>query len=216
MVPIVSIVGVSGSGKTTLIEKVIKLLTQRGFSVGVVKHDAHGFEIDHEGKDSWRHKKAGAGTVALSSGEKFAVIKDVATEWHPRRIISSYLTDMDVVLMEGYKKLDNPRIEVLREAVSKNPATEENEKLLAFATDFPLKSAKPVYDLNDAGGITDLIEEKIIKPHSKATVSLTVDGRDVALKPFLEDMMRESVLGMVRSLKGCSDPKEIELKVRKK
>jgi molybdopterin-guanine dinucleotide biosynthesis protein B len=91
MVPIVSIVGKSGSGKTTLLEKVIKELTHRGYTVGVLKHDAHGFEIDHEGKDSWRHKKAGASTVALSSPEKFAVIKDVLTEWFPERIIDAYL-----------------------------------------------------------------------------------------------------------------------------
>jgi len=73
----VSIVGKSGSGKTTLLEKVVAELTKRGYRVGTIKHDVHGFEIDHEGKDSWRHKMAGAKTVALSSPDRVAVIKDV-------------------------------------------------------------------------------------------------------------------------------------------
>ena len=68
MAPIISIIGKSGSGKTTLLEMVISELTRRGYSVGILKHDAHGFEIDHEGKDSWRHKQAGASVVALASG----------------------------------------------------------------------------------------------------------------------------------------------------
>ena len=70
MGPIVSIVGKSGSGKTTLLEKVVAELTKRGYNVGTIKHDVHGFEIDYEGKDSWRHKKAGAKTVVLSSPDK--------------------------------------------------------------------------------------------------------------------------------------------------
>lgn len=216
MVPVVSIAGVSGSGKTTLIEKVVSILTEKGYRVGVVKHDAHGFEIDHEGKDSWRHKKAGAGTVALSSKEKFAVIKDVSTEWHPMRIIASYFSDMDVVIMEGYKRLDNQRIEVVRKAVSTGPVTEPNERLLAYATDLDLKTDRPVYDINDSAGIADLVEKEVIKPHTRATVSLIVDGRNITLKPFIEDLLREGVRGMVKSLKGCGDPGEIEIRVKKR
>ncbi|OGQ40569.1 MAG: molybdopterin-guanine dinucleotide biosynthesis protein B, partial [Deltaproteobacteria bacterium RIFCSPLOWO2_01_FULL_42_9] len=85
----VSIVGKSGSGKTTLLEKVVAELTKRGYRVGTIKHDVHGFEIDHEGKDSWRHKMAGAKTVVLSSPDRVAVIKDVDEEWLPDKLAFS-------------------------------------------------------------------------------------------------------------------------------
>ncbi len=214
MVPIVSIVGRSGSGKTTLLEKIIREFTSRGITVGVVKHDAHGFEIDHEGKDSWRHKKAGAVTIALSAPDKFAIIKDVNTEWTAERIISSFLTDVDLVLTEGFKGSPFPRIEVLRKAVSTELVSEENEQLLAVASDFEVESSKPVYALDDFKGISQLIEDKVLKDHRKSTVSLVVDGQAVDLKPFIEDLIREAVLGMIKSLKGCSKANEIEIRVK--
>jgi molybdopterin-guanine dinucleotide biosynthesis protein B len=216
MVPIVSIVGRSGSGKTTLLEKIIREFASRGITVGVVKHDAHGFEIDHEGKDSWRHKKAGAVTVALSSPDKFAIIKDVDAEWPPERIISSFLTDVDLVLTEGFKGSPFPRIEVLRKAVSTRLVSEDNALLLAVASDFEIESPRPVYALDDFKGISQLIEDKVLKGHTNSTVSLVVDGRTVDLKPFIEDLIREAVLGMIKSLKGCSGADEVELKVKRK
>jgi molybdopterin-guanine dinucleotide biosynthesis protein B len=76
MIPIVSIVGKSDSGKTTLLEKLVAELKSRGFRVGTIKHDAHSFEIDHEGKDSWRHKKAGASVSIISSAEKIGMVLD--------------------------------------------------------------------------------------------------------------------------------------------
>ena len=77
MIPIVSVVGKSDSGKTTLIEKLVPELTRRGYRVATVKHDMHGFEVDREGKDSWRHKQAGAHTVVIASPQKIALIRDV-------------------------------------------------------------------------------------------------------------------------------------------
>ncbi len=216
MVPTISFVGKSGSGKTTLIVKVVSELRRRGYSVGVLKHDAHGFEIDHEGKDSWRHKRAGAGTVALSSSEKFAVIKDVTSEWPPERIIQSYLSDHDIVITEGYKKSVFPKIEVLRKANSTKPIFSGDKFLLAYATDVKLRGKTPVYGIDDFKGIADLIEEKIIKRHSGGTVSLMVDGKPVPLKPFIDDLLREGVTGMIRSLKECADADEIELRIRRR
>ncbi len=216
MVPIVSIVGLSGSGKTTLLEKTVKELTRRGWSVGTIKHDAHGFDIDREGKDSFRHKKAGAVTVALSSPDKFAVIKEVKAEWPPQRIIASYLCDVDVVMTEGYKTGEFPKIEVIRKANSKKPVCADDKRLLAYASDFKPAGETPVYGINDFKGISDLIEDKIIKKHRKKTVSLLVDGKAVLLKPFIENLLCEGVMGMIKSLKDCKRPKEIELRIRKR
>ncbi|MBI5344391.1 MAG: molybdopterin-guanine dinucleotide biosynthesis protein B [Deltaproteobacteria bacterium] len=216
MTPIVSIVGLSGSGKTTLIVKVVSELKKRGYRVAVLKHDAHGFEIDHKGKDSYRHKKAGASTVALSSPKKFAVIRDVKTEWAPERIIRSFLLNADIVITEGYKKADFPKIEVFRKEVSTKPVCLKDKRLMALAGDTRPKGLNvPFYGIDDFKGIATLIEKTVIKKYRKETVSLLVDGRTVMLKPFIEALLREGVLGMVKSLKGCSNPKEIYLRVQK-
>ncbi|MFQ5736942.1 MAG: molybdopterin-guanine dinucleotide biosynthesis protein B [Thermodesulfobacteriota bacterium] len=216
MVPVVSIVGRSGSGKTTLIVKIISGLKRRGYRVGVIKHDAHGFEIDHEGKDSWRHKKAGAATVALSSPAKFAVIKDVDKEWAPERIISAHLSDVDVVVAEGFKNAPFPKIEVVRKENSKKPVCAKDKELRAFVTDAEFASKVPVFGLNEHARITSFIDREIIKKHSPQEISLVVDGRYVPLKPFIENLIKDGVKGMIRSLKGCSDTTEIEIRIRPK
>lgn len=215
MVPVVSIVGTSGSGKTTLLEQVITRLKRRGWRVAILKHDAHGFEIDCEGKDSWRHKKAGAKTVALSSPDKFAVIRDTAVEWPPERLIASYLTDADIVITEGFKKGPFPKIEVVRAAHSKKPVCGKDPLLLAYVTDVALKGRVPLFGLDDYNGVTRFIEKEVLKKTKPATVSLIVDGEHVPLKPFIEVLLREAVIGMTRSLKGCEKAVDVEIKVRR-
>src|SRR3989304_9649697 len=118
MVPIISIVGKSDSGKTTLIEKLVRELIRRGYAVGTVKHDAHQFEIDHPGKDSWRHKQAGAGTVVVSSPAKAAVVKSVDKELTLDEIAAAYLADVDIILTEGFKREPKPKVEVLADGDS--------------------------------------------------------------------------------------------------
>jgi len=215
MVPLVTIAGLSGSGKTTLIEKVVGELTSRGFKVGTIKHDAHGFEIDKEGKDSWRHARAGAVSVVLASPEKTALIKKSSEDWSPERLAAAYLGDVDVVVTEGFKKSKLPKIEVIRKAVSETPACAEDENLLAIASDTEVKSEKPVYRLDDFKGITDLIEERIIKGAEGRGTTLVVNGEPVTLKPFIENLIRDGVLGMIRSLKGCGEAQTIELRIDK-
>jgi len=95
--PLISIVGKSDAGKTTLLEKLVGELKTRGYLIGTIKHDVHGFEIDHEGKDSWRHKHAGAHTVVISSPRKVAVIKDMAAEESLDGLATKYFTDVDVL-----------------------------------------------------------------------------------------------------------------------
>jgi len=216
MVPVISFVGRSNSGKTTLIVKVIAELKKRGYRVGVIKHDAHGFEIDHEGKDSWRHKQAGACTVALSSAEKFAVIKDVEKEWPPERIIAAYLSDVDIVVAEGFKSSPFPKIEVVRKENSAAPVCATDKFLIAFATDAGLSAKIPVFGLNEHRKITSFIIKEIIRKHSAHEISLVVDGEPVVLKPFIENLIKDGVTGMMRSLKGCAGATEIELKIRPK
>lgn len=114
MVPVISIVGKSNSGKTTFIERVIPILKEKGYRVGAIKHDAHRFDIDHEGKDTWRMTASGADTVAISSSSKMAMIKRVESEKSLDEIINALFQEMDIVITEGYKSQDKPKIEIVR------------------------------------------------------------------------------------------------------
>ena len=103
-IPILSVVSKKNCGKTTLLEKLIPELKRRGYRVGTLKHDIHGFDIDHEGKDTFRHKAAGADTVAISCPWKVSIIKDVSEELTPEQLVEQYFEEVDIVLTEGYKQ----------------------------------------------------------------------------------------------------------------
>jgi molybdopterin-guanine dinucleotide biosynthesis protein B len=104
MIPIISIVGKSNSGKTTLIEKLIPELNRRGYRVGTVKHDVHGFEVDKEGKDSWRHRKAGAYSTIISSPQQIALIRTMSYDAPLDEIRDRFIQDVDIIIAEGYKR----------------------------------------------------------------------------------------------------------------
>ena len=161
----VSFVAKSGTGKTTLLEKVIAELKQRGYRVGVIKHDAHRFEIDHPGKDSWRLTQAGADTMLVSSPEKLALIKKYADPPPVDELIATYFADVDVILTEGFKKSGLPKIEVHRRERSATlicRGEEHDPTLVAVASDSPLELDVPVLDLNNPAQVADFVEKHII------------------------------------------------------
>jgi molybdopterin-guanine dinucleotide biosynthesis protein B len=162
--PIISVISKKNSGKTTLLEKLVPVMKQRGYRVGTVKHDTHGFDIDHEGKDTWRHKAAGAEAVLISSPWKLSLIKDTVREWSLKELVSVYLADLDIVLTEGYKKADMPQVEVFRSAAHKTPlhAKGESNCLLAVMSDTPVDLGVPNFDINDIDGLANLIEAKFL------------------------------------------------------
>lgn len=164
MPPIVSIVGKSNSGKTTLIEKLIPLLKKRGFRVGVIKHALHGFEIDKKGKDSWRHKAAGADTVIVASPESVAMVKDGACDSLPS--LEPYVTDMDLVIAEGFKRGDQPKIEIVRSARNSRPICKGDGRLIALVTDLELDLAVPVFGLEEISRLADFIVERFLSETS--------------------------------------------------
>ena len=162
----VSFVAKSGTGKTTLLEKVIIELKRRGYRVGVIKHDAHRFDIDHPGKDSHRLTQAGADTMLISSPEKLAVIKNHDTPPAIEELIAVYFGDVDVVLTEGFKKSRLPKIEVHRGERSASllcRGEEHDPNLLAVASDEPLILDVPVLDLNSPAQVADFVEERVIR-----------------------------------------------------
>jgi len=165
--PVVSIVAKSGTGKTTLLEKLIAEIKQRGFRVAAIKHDAHSFNIDHKGKDSWRLTESGADTMLITSPEKLAMVKQYSIGFEPNLAdaVAIYCNDVDIVLTEGFKKSTMPKIEVHRRERSEKLLCRDEEHdptLIAVASDSPLEIDVPLYDINDAQGLCDLIVERFL------------------------------------------------------
>ena len=161
--PIISIVGKSNSGKTTLIENLIPELTKRGYRVATIKHNVHGFNIDHEGKDSWRHKKAGACATVIACPTRVALIEDIESDYSLDEIRDKYIKRADIILAEGYKGNPFPKIEVFRSELKRELLCGKEDNLLAVAADVKLDVGVPCFDINDVKGIADLIENKFLK-----------------------------------------------------
>jgi molybdopterin-guanine dinucleotide biosynthesis protein B len=155
---IFGIAGYSGSGQTTLLEKLIPCLTARGLKVSVIKHAHHGFDIDRPGKDSYRHREAGAGEVLLSCNERWALM-------HERRgagdvsldELLSRLSPCDLVLIEGFKQEPVPKLEVYRPENGKPPLFPERSDIVAIASDAELATDLPRLPLNDMERVADFV-----------------------------------------------------------
>lgn len=154
--PIITFVGMSGTGKTTFLEKLIPVLKARGLHLAVLKHDAHHFEMDKPGKDTYRFTAAGADVVAISNREKFAMIERPSEELSLRDIVFR-LPQVDLVLTEGYKKSRYPKIEIHRQELGR-PILSTQEELLVIMTDEPLDHPAPQLSLEDVEGCADVIE----------------------------------------------------------
>lgn len=160
MIPMVSIVGKSGSGKTTLLEKLIPELKRRGYRVATIKHDAHQFEIDHPGKDSYRHFQSGSDWTVIASPAKIASVRRLDAELSLDAIAET-ISGVDLILTEGFNREARRRIEVSRRERSAE-LMGDPAGLLAVAADYPVETAALVYDLNDARGLVDLIERTVL------------------------------------------------------
>jgi len=156
----IAVVGNSGAGKTTLLERLIPALKGKGLRVGVVKHDAHRFDIDHPGKDSHRLTAAGADTMMITSSEKLALVKRHAASPPVDELLERYFSDMDLVLVEGFRGSSLPKVEVHRKDFRRALICrgERNDPALAaVASDEPLDVDVPLLDLNDPGAIAEFI-----------------------------------------------------------
>ncbi|MDD4601239.1 Molybdopterin-guanine dinucleotide biosynthesis adapter protein [bioreactor metagenome] len=156
-IPVISFVAKSGSGKTTLLEKVIRKLKEDGIRLAVIKHDAHEFDIDKPGKDTWRMAQAGADIVAISSPKKMAIIEKVNKEKTVDEVIAM-ISNVDLILTEGFKKGNKPKIEVLRSEVNRELLSDSRE-LLAIASDIEWDVGVPYYHLDDTDGIVAAIKQ---------------------------------------------------------
>jgi molybdopterin-guanine dinucleotide biosynthesis adapter protein len=141
--------GYSGSGKTTLIEQLIPLFTARGFTVSLVKHAHHTFEVDQPGKDSYRHRKAGCTEVLVTSSRRWALIHELRGAPEPELSEQTkHMSACDLLLVEGYKRERIPKLEVYRAEVGEPLIHPHDENIVAIASDTRLKTTLPQFDLN--------------------------------------------------------------------
>ena len=152
------VTGWKNAGKTGLMERLVTEITGRGISVSTVKHAHHSFDVDHNGKDSYRHRVAGAREVLLASRNRFALMHELrGAEEPPLDDLLARLSPVDLVLIEGFKTAGHSKIEAHR-AVTGNPLIAPGDPTIrALASDVPLEMDRPVFDLDDTRGIADFI-----------------------------------------------------------
>ena len=211
MVPVISFVGRSNVGKTTVLEKVVRELKSRGYRVAVIKHDSHGFEMDQPGKDSWRLAQAGSDVVILSSADKVAMIKKPASEPSLDKLIT-LADDVDIIITEGFKTADKPKIEVFRTAVSDKLLTTD-KGLVALVTDKHFDIDAPQFGFEDACGIADFIQQNYLDHPVGRDISLRVNGEGIGLNAFVKDAMIKTISGMISSLHGTRNARDIKIEI---
>ena len=156
-IPVITIIGKSGSGKTTLMESLIAELTRRGRRVGTIKHHSHaGFEIDQPGKDSWRHAQAGSVHVIVAAPDKIASYRLIERELTLDEIVAA-IDDVDIILTEGYRHAGKPTLEIVRSETGAGLISPP-EQLFAVTSDSSMEVDVPLFDLDDANAMVDLIE----------------------------------------------------------
>lgn len=155
---LIGLAGWSGSGKTTLLTRVIPELRARGVSVSTIKHAHHKFDIDTPGKDSYEHRAAGAQEVLVSSGARWALMRELRgdAEWTLRELVAK-LSRVDLLIVEGFKTGPHPRIEVFRKETGKPPLHEGDPGIVAIASDTAFETALPVVSIDDAAAVADLM-----------------------------------------------------------
>lgn len=212
MPPVVSIVGKSKTGKTTLLEKLVRELKSRGYRVATIKHTHHALGVDEPGKDSWRHLQAGSEATVISSPDRTTLIKPVTQDMSLDEIAHLLGEDYDIILTEGFKQRDAPKIEVHRKGIA--PPFDDAKKLIAIATDEPLETEARQFSLDDIKGLADLLENGFIKPQRERT-SLYVNNTPVPLTIFPKQIISNILLAIASSLKGVDEIETIEIFLRR-
>lgn len=159
--PIITIAGKSNAGKTTFIVKLIAELSRRGYRIGSVKHTHHDIDLDQKGKDTWRHKQAGARATLLVTDQQIAMVKDDTRPDIEK--IYAYLPDVDLVLAEGFKRHPLPKIEIFRtDGPYDTPLFLDHPDLVALVTNAALKPPVPVFGLDDIEAIAGFVQESYL------------------------------------------------------
>lgn len=156
------VVGWKNGGKTTLVERLVERFSAGGVSVSTVKHAHHAFDIDHPGRDSWRHRQAGARQVAVASAARWALMTELRGDPEPSLDgLLGQLDPVDLALVEGFKGESHPRIEAWRLEVGRPPLACEDPEILAVACDGPPEGVKaPLLELDDVTAVAAFIADR--------------------------------------------------------
>ena len=156
--PVFIFVGHSGAGKTTLIERLLPELTRRGLRLATIKHAHHKVALDHEGKDSWRYKQAGAAISMLVTADELQLVADAVDRRDPAQLAQRFLGEVDLVLAEGFSHAPGVKIEILRRACDRPPRCAIADGLIAIVTDMAeVYPELPHFALDDIAGIADFV-----------------------------------------------------------
>jgi len=212
MPPIISIVGKSESGKTTMVERLTRELKSRGYRVATIKHVPQDTVFDQPEKDSWRHIKAGSEATAISSQDKLVLIKPVTLEPALSEIVRFLSEDYDIVLAEGFKEDNAPKIEVHRKKIG--TPLKSVKKLVAIVTDEPLENKTRQFTFDDIKSLTDLLVDGFIEPQ-RERVSLYVNSMPVTLSLFPRQIISNILMALASSLKGVGEVSSIDISLRR-
>ena len=156
------ITGWKNAGKTGLMERLVAEISSRGLRVSTLKHAHHSFDVDHPGKDSHRHRVAGAHQVLLSSAQRWALMSELRETSEPD--LSSLLAKLDpvdLVLIEGWKRDTHPKVEAWRASTGNPLIAPDDPTIVAVASDTSLELDRPVFDLNDTKAVADFILKSV-------------------------------------------------------
>jgi molybdopterin-guanine dinucleotide biosynthesis protein B len=212
---IISIVGKSSSGKTTLLEKLIAELKKRGYKVAIVKHSHHKDDLDTAAKDTWRFTKAGSEISAINSLDHLAIYRRMDSYFDPQDISNFVLWDFDILLTEGFKGSNYPKIEVHRARQGKELLTDP-KLLLAVVTDEPLNIDVPQLSHDDVAGVADIIEKTIISQNNETDLDLVIDGVHTPVNPSLKDLLTRTLTAMIPAPQDNGEIKNMHISLRRK
>ena len=187
-------------------------LAQRGLRVGVIKHHVHDFEFDKRGKDTWRHKQAGAHTVILSSPSGIGLTRDVDYDLPIPELVARYFHDMDLVLTEGYKWEAYPKVEVFRRAIGGEPLAGRNKSWAAFVSDADIDTDLPCFGLDDITQLADFLIATYLKKRNIKS-SLQCGGKEIALNEAESRHLENVVLTTLASLCPDQDLSDLTLTI---
>ena len=215
---IVAVVGSSETGKTTAVEILINGLTKMGYTVASAKRIPESeFTIDTEGKDTWRHAKAGANTVLSVAPKELTTIKKVdTTEYSLEQIIAEFEDEVDIIILEGFKSLVGqdmivPKLVAVKTVDEISEALGRYKNILAFIGPIPDKKVKtevPFIDVpKEPEKLVDLVKQKVAvlverKRKQEEKITIQLDGRFLPLSPFVQEIVRDTIVAMISTLKG--------------
>lgn len=194
---VLSVTGASDTGKTRLITLLIKELTKRDYKVGCVKHCPRGFELDHPGKDSYRFRREGALGVVVHSPGQIGVIKTVDEKSHLDDLAIDYLMGCDFVLAEGFKdEVGIKKLELLRKGINEKSKIKD---AVAIISDSEVATNRPLFRPDEIKKIADFLEG--LSEKKKGLVRLQINDKTIPLNSFLKTTLKNTILGLVSSLK---------------